>query len=116
MYSSLIAGPAALAQDRSQARTEVWKNVEAYWARDAAGDTDGFLSYFHDRCIGWDLNEPTTSNKSRLRKFVAHGHATEKTVLYDIQPLAINVFDDVAVVYYHKWVLVGDHGGSTSED
>ena len=141
---SLMAGPAALAQEWSQAQTEVWKNVEAYWARDAAGDTDGFLSYVHDRYIGWDLNEPITSNKSRFRKFIAHSHATEKTVLYDIQPLAINVFNDMAVVYYHytfiaknadgkeddrsgrwadilmkqdsKWVLVDDDGGSTSED
>ena len=132
------------AQEWSAAQKEVWKNVEAYWARDAAGDLEGFLSYFHENYIGWDLTEPMTSNKARLRKFVEHNYKTEKTVLHDIQPVAINVIGDVAVVHYYytvlgkdadgkdtersgrwadflmkqgdKWVLIGDHGGRTSDD
>lgn len=144
MYCGLMVGPTALAQEWSPAQTEVWKNVEAYWARDAAGDLEGFLSYFHENYIGWNLTEPMPANKARLRKFVDHTYKTEKTILHDIQPVAINVIGDVAVVHYYytvitkdadgkegdrsgrwadvlmkqgdKWVLIGDHGGRTSED
>jgi len=33
----------AQAQECSPAQQDVWKDVEGYWARDAAGDLDGFL-------------------------------------------------------------------------
>ena len=141
---ALIATESTQAQEWSAAQQDVWKNVEAYWARDAAGDLDGFLSYFHESYIGWDLTEPAPTNKARLRKFVEYNYKTEKTVLHDIQPVAINVIGNVAVVHYYytvitkdadgkdsdragrwadvlikqgdKWVLIGDHGGRTSED
>ena len=144
LWCGLIATQPTQAQEWSPAQQDVWKNVEAYWARDSAGDLDGFLSYFHENYIGWDLTEPASTNKARLRKFLEYGYKTEKTVLYDIQPVAINVIGNVAVVHYYytaitkaadgkesdragrwadvlmkqgdKWVIIGDHGGRTSED
>jgi ketosteroid isomerase-like protein len=140
----LTVGPTADAQDWSPKQAEVWKNVEAYSARNAAGDVDGFLSYVHEDYIGWDISEPMTTSKPRLRKFLDFNAKTFKTELTDIQPVSINIFDDVAVVHYHftaiskdsegkrsyetgrwadvlkkqgdKWVLIGDHGGVTSEE
>jgi ketosteroid isomerase-like protein len=134
---SLMVSPTALSQEWSPAQKEVWSNVEAYSERSAAGDLEGFLSYVHEDYIGWDISEPMTTSKARLRK-------TYKTELNDIQPVAINIVDDVAIVHYHftmivkdadnkkthatgrwadvlkkqgdKWVLIGDHGGVTSEE
>jgi len=134
----------ALAQQWAPVQAEVWKNVESYSARNAAGDVDGFMSYVHDDYIGWDISEPMTTSKSRLRKFLDFNAKTYKTELYDVQPVAINVVDDVAIVHYNftaiskdsdgkrtyntgrwadvlkkqgdKWVLIGDHGGITSEE
>jgi ketosteroid isomerase-like protein len=85
-----------------------------------------------------------TTNKSRLRKFLDYGYKNEKTELNDLQPVSINIVDDVAIVHYHftaitkdadgkknyetgrwadvlkkqgeKWVLIGDHGGVTSDE
>lgn len=139
-----VIAPAALAQQWTPAQMEVWKNVEAYSAKSAAGDLEGFLSYVHDDYIGWDISEPMTTSKARLRKFLDYSFKNYKTELSDIQPVAINIFDDVAIVYYHftyvskstdakkeevsgrwadvlmkqgeKWVLIGDHGGATSEE
>jgi ketosteroid isomerase-like protein len=144
MCCSLMLGPPALGQQWSPAQTAVWKNVEAYWARDAAGDLDGFMSYIHDDYVGWDRNGPMAHDKSQLRKYLEHAWTTEKTILQDVQPVAINVIDDVAVVHYYfwvitkdsdakehersgrftdvmmrqgdKWVLIGDHGGSNPEE
>jgi len=67
-----------------------------------------------------------------------------KSLFYDIQPLAIKIHGNVAIVHYSytnvfksgeekekveqgrwtdillkqgdKWVMIGDHGGATSED
>ncbi len=133
----------AHAQEWSAAQKEVWKNVEAYWALDAAGNLDGFMSYFHDNYIGWEINQPMPGNKAKVRKFVGHEYTTEKAVLSDITPVSINIFGNVAIVNYYyvriakdndgkeksrsgrwadvlmkqgdKWVLIADHGGQTSK-
>jgi ketosteroid isomerase-like protein len=143
LFCALIAVP-AMAQEWSAAQKEVWKNVEAYWALDAAGNLDGFMSYFHDNYMGWDMNEPLPMDKASVRKFVDYEYKTSKTIVYTIKPVAINVFGNVAIVDYYytrifkdaegkdksrsgrwadvvmkqgdKWVLIGDHGGRTSKD
>lgn len=143
LFFVLIAMPAA-AQEWSAVQKEVWKNVEAYWGMDAAGNLDGFMSYFHDNYMGWDINEPVPMDKASVRKFVEYEYKTTKTIVYNIKPVAINVFGNVAIVDYYytrilkdaegkdksrsgrwadivmkqgdKWVLIGDHGGRTSKD
>jgi ketosteroid isomerase-like protein len=133
----------ALAQDWSAEQKEVWKNVEAYWALDAAGDTAGFLAYFHESYSGWSNRFALPGDKATVQKFVTHGHKTGKTLVHHIQPAAIKVHGNIAIVHYHwaqgtqapdqpeehsfgrwtdilmkqgdKWVLIGDHGGRTSK-
>jgi ketosteroid isomerase-like protein len=144
VFALLLVAPSLHAQEWSAAQKEVWKNVEAYWALDAAGNLDGFMSYFHDNYIGWDINETLPADKATARKFIEHEYKTNKTVLYNIKPVAINVFGNIAIVDYYydtvgkdaegkeksrsgrwadivmkqgdKWVLIGDHGGRTSKD
>jgi ketosteroid isomerase-like protein len=140
----LLAQSSLLAQEWSVAQKEVWKNVEAYWALDAAGNLDGFLAYFHNDYMGWSVQSPLPGGKETVRKFVAHSYKGEKTLVYDIKPAGIAVFGDVALADYYytriykdvegkekteggrwldvlkkqgdKWVLIGDHGGRTSKD
>jgi ketosteroid isomerase-like protein len=140
----LIAATGLHAQDWSPVQKEVWKNVESYWALDAAGNLEGFMSYFHDNYIGWEMNQAMPSTKTTARKFIEESYKNNKTVVYDIKPVAINVFGNVAIVDYYyttlvkdadgkeksrsgrwadivmkqgdKWVLIGDHGGQTSKD
>jgi ketosteroid isomerase-like protein len=140
----LIAATGLHAQDWSPVQKEVWKNVESYWALDAAGNLEGFMSYFHDNYIGWEMNQAMPSTKASARKFIEESYKNNKTVVYDIKPVAINVFGNVAIVDYYytmlvkdaegkeksrsgrwadivmkqgdKWVLIGDHGGQTSKD
>lgn len=141
---ALLATSSLYAQEWSAAQKEVWKNVEAYWAQDAAGNLDGFMSYFHDNYMGWDINQPLPMEKASVRKFVEYEYKTTKTLVYNIKPVAINIFGNVAIVDYYytrimkdaegkdksregrwcdivmkqgdKWVLIGDHGGRTSKD
>ncbi len=141
---TLFVSAPVFAQEWSAAQKEVWKNVEAYWALDAAGNLEGFLSYFHNNYIGWDNQNALPSDKSAVKKFLDHSYKTQTTILYDIKPVAINVFGDFSVADYYytwvykdvegkektesgrwtdilmkqgdKWVLIGDHGGKTSKD
>lgn len=141
-----IATPAVVsAQEWSAAQKEVWKNVENYWALDAAGDTAGFLAYFHPDYCGWSLRSALPGDKETVTKFITHGHKTSKTLVYHIQPVAIKIHGDIAFVHYYwtqitqtngdpkekdssgrwtdilmkqgdKWVLIGDNGGTTKKD
>ena len=145
IYCGLLAAPVALAQEWSPAQTEVWKNIEDLWARDAAGDLEGVMSHVHEDYVGWDITEPMTTDKARLRKYLDYRYKSdEKTAIQDIQPVAIKIFGDVAIAYYNfgvltkdgdgeetyhegrwaevfqkqggKWSLIGDHGGVTSSE
>ena len=127
------------AQEWSAEQREIWKNVEAYWAADAAGKTDDFLSYFHTDYSGWSLDRALPATKGVAAKFITHGHGKTKTLLHDLQPVAIKIHGNIAVVHYYwtvisktddkeketsgrwtdvlmkqgtKWVLVADHGGT----
>lgn len=144
LFLVLLASTSLRAQEWSAAQKEVWKNVEAYWALDQAGNLEGFLAYFHNDYMGWSLQNALPAGKETVRKFVGHSYKGEKTLVYDIKPAAISVFGDVALADYYytriykdvegkekseagrwldvlkkqgdKWVLIGDHGGRTSKD
>lgn len=139
-----LASTPLFAQEWSAAQKEVWKNVETYWALDAAGNTEGFLAYFHTDYAGWSTANGMPGNKEAARKFTTYGHKTSKTLVYDLQPAAIKIHGNTAIAHYHyvqivkdgtgkdkessgrwtdilmkqgdKWVLIGDQGGRTSKD
>ena len=120
-------------------RKDVWKNVETYVALDAAGDTKGFLAYFHADYKGWGYSSPLPGSKERATKFLTYEHKTQKTLVFDLQPVTVQVYGDTAFAHYFftrtfknsegkeereiyrwtdilrkqgdKWMLVGDHGG-----
>lgn len=140
----MLGSISASAQEWSAAQKDVWKSVEAYWALDAAGNTEAFMAYFHADYMGWSLDNAVPGNKASATKFIAHQHKSGKTLVYDITPAAIKIHGDVAFVHYHytqvtkdsmakekqtsgrwtdilkkqgeKWVLIGDSGGRTSKD
>lgn len=138
--SASVAG----AQEWSAAQKDVWKSVEAYWALDAAGDLEGFMSYFHADYVGWSYDNPLPGNKATVRKFIDHEYKTGKTMVYDVKPAAIQVMGSFAFAHYYysrvtkgadgkeessqgrwtdiltkqgdRWVLIGDHGGRTKKN
>lgn len=141
---SLFAVTNLFAQEWSAQQKEVWKNVEAYWALDTAGDTEGFMAYFDPDYVVWSITNTMPNSKETAKKFIANVHKTTKVLVYDIQPVAIKIHGDIAFVHYYwnevikdaegkqkgisgrwtdilmkradKWVLIGDHGGQTSGD
>ena len=128
-------------QEWSKEQKEVWKNVETYWDFSAKGDVEGFQSYFHDDFSGWSNKNALPTNKTSRRKFLSHIFKTRKIIVQEIQPVGINIYDNVAIVQYYysriledsegkeknmngrwtdilmkqgdKWVMISDHGGSS---
>jgi ketosteroid isomerase-like protein len=127
------------AQQWSDAQKDVWKSVENYWALDAKGDLEGFMSYFDASYVGWSYDSALPEDKATARKFTAHQYQVEKVLVYDIKPVAIQVHGNFAFADYYytqvvknaegkeenvegrwvdilmkqgdRWVLIGDHGG-----
>ncbi len=102
------------------------------------------MAYFHPDYRGWPYQATLPGDKAIVRKFVQQGMKTSETLVSTIQPVAIQIHGNVALVYYYyaviekdaegkeqsrsgrsldilmkqgkKWVLIGDHGGRTSKD
>jgi ketosteroid isomerase-like protein len=134
----------ATAQEWSPAQKEVWKNVESYWELGAAEKMDEWLGYFHDDYLGWGYSDALPSGKEAVKKWQSHFFETTESLVYGIKPVAIQIFGEVAIVYYYyashyvdetgkhktsqgrwidvllkqgdRWVLIGDHGGETKSE
>ena len=132
------------AQDWTPAQKEVWKNVNDYWAVMAKGDVAGFMEYFHQDYVGWDNDSRLPSSKEETKKWVVYGYKDVKVPVYEIKPLTIKIYGEVAFVHYYysmaketqdgkkkmesgrwtdillkqgnKWVLIGDHGGRDKQE
>jgi ketosteroid isomerase-like protein len=138
----VVAAPLR-AQEWSAAQQDVWKSVEAYWALDAKGDVDGFMSYFDASYVGWSYDSPLPGDKATAKKFLTQEYQLYKTLVYDIKPVAIQVHGNFAFADYYyttimknpdgktervkgrwtdilmkqgdRWVLIGDHGGQIKD-
>lgn len=125
----------------SKTQDEVWKNVKDYTDLIMKGDIEGFLDYFHKNYSGWNNCEMIPANKANVKNELWHLPKSE-ILSYNISPVAINVFKDVAIVHYYysaasknrngkinqingrntdillkqkdKWILIGDHVGRLS--
>ncbi len=131
------------AQEWTPVQKEVWKNVNDYWALMTKGDITGFMEYFHKDYLGWDDESALPATKEETQKWLQYMYQGVKIPLYEIKPLGIRVYGDVAFVHYNyslvresegkkkaeqgrwtdillkqgnKWVLIGDNGGETSKD
>ncbi|MEN8192116.1 MAG: nuclear transport factor 2 family protein [Bacteroidota bacterium] len=125
-------------EEWSIAQKKIWKNIETYTKFIMNGDTKKFLDYFHKDYSGWNYYEPLPVNKTDVINELQYFQKPE-VVSYDIIPIAINIFNDVAIVHYYnsthyknaegkekikqgrntdillkqkdKWILIGDYGG-----
>lgn len=141
IFIILFSSVQLFGQEWSKEQKEIWENVETYWDLSAKGDVEGFLSYVHDDYSGWSNSDALPDDKISMRKYLSHVFKTRKVLVQVLKPVAINIHDDVAIVQYYytrlitdvegkekdrsgrwtdilmkqgdKWVMIGDHGGSS---
>jgi len=54
-------------------------------------------------------------NKKTAKKFIEHGHKTQKILVYDIQPVAIKVHGNFAFVHYDYQSISKDAEGKKQD-
>ena len=140
-----LALPSQLAaQTWSAEQQEVWQNVQALFEFGNKSDVEGFMSYFHKDFHGWISGQPVLTNKADRRLIVENNMGRWEVVWRILKPVGIKIHGDVAIVhYYHiltvryadgevqtrqerwtdilmkqgdRWVLIGDAGGTVSEN
>ena len=130
----------ARGQDWSSAQQEAWRTVESYWECYSNGDAECFLSYLHDDFSGWTNTHALPRDKEDMSQYLPLGFEVSETLLHDVDPVAVKVHGNVAIVHYYysrtfvdgsgarhndagrwtdillkqgdRWVMIADHGGS----
>lgn len=125
-------------QKWSESQKEIWKNVETYTGLITKGNVKEFIKYFHADYAGWNYCEFLPVSKADVENELSSIPKCRPSS-YKITPVAINRFNDVAIVHYYysttynnangkqfekkgrntdivlkqkdKWVLIGDHVG-----
>jgi len=131
-------------QEWSKEQKMVWKNVQDYWELSATGKIEEFLTYFDDNYLGWSKSDPLPSDKAESKKWMSYYWEKRKVMIYEIKPVGIKIFGEVAAVHYYysivikneegkekeysgrwtdvlmkkgeKWVLIADHGGQDEDE
>jgi hypothetical protein len=107
----LAISASLFAQEWSAAQKEVWQNEETYAKLSAAGNTEGCLVYYHPDYVGWYDKSPTPGNKEVVSKFISYGQKTTKILVYDLQPLSIKIYGNVAIVHLYYTQIYKDSEG-----
>lgn len=143
MILFVLAANTINAQNWTDEQKEVWAGVEKYWEAGASGNVDSFMEYFDDTYTGWSYSSKMPQSKASSKKWIEEDMKNNASVLYSVTPVSIWVKGDFAFVHYYysqidkiketsknqrsdgnwtdilekkngKWLLVGDHGGRTS--
>jgi ketosteroid isomerase-like protein len=100
------AGVQTIGQDWSAEQKEVWKMEIASWESFKAGDLERYMELWHKDAMAW----PHWSEKPIGKEMIEVGsRPLAKFLGYDLKPLAINIFDKFAVVYYLVTSFRGDN-------
>jgi ketosteroid isomerase-like protein len=92
----------------SSDQKSVWAQEQAYWKYCKAMELDRYLSLWHPRVVGWPNSYSAPAGKDHISDWLTdrtkQGLAMKS---YDLEPLVIQVTDNVAVVHYrvkYSWV------------
>jgi ketosteroid isomerase-like protein len=100
--AALLLLPSAylVAQEWSAAQKEVWKVEEETMAALEKGDVEKLMSYIHPDYRGSSHGSPIPIDKGILRTQLELMTKTYKVVYMFMQPTAIQVFGNTAIVHY----------------
>jgi ketosteroid isomerase-like protein len=135
----LISAAQVQAQTWSAAEKEVIQAIDDCVSAYREENLEAFMACWHDDYVGFRYEAPNTNDKTDARKSIPLTWANSDLVEWWINPLAIRILGDVAIIhYYHyalsrdkddketrtrnrwtdimvkqdgKWVWIADHGG-----
>ena len=100
----VASGFQALAEEWTAEQKEVWGMVQADWEAYKNGDVKALMDNFHDKMLALDGDNPSTLNKGQIEsqnKWLIDNYVP---TFIKLKPIAINLVNDVANVFYvFKW-------------
>jgi ketosteroid isomerase-like protein len=100
----LFWGVSVFGQEWTVEQKEVWESVQARWEAIKNGDVEAALTLLHDENVGWLNRSANTSGKSSTKTFFNQWVSNVKPTTYDLKPINIQIFNNVANVFYaFKW-------------
>jgi Domain of unknown function (DUF4440) len=90
-----------MAQDSAKDETQVWNLEKAYWEYVKANDLEKYRALWHDDFVGWPLFSSTPLRKDHVTDWITENMSKGiKLQSFSIEPLAVQVTCDVAIVHY----------------
>ena len=97
---------ASFGQSWSKEQQEVWKAVDEIWAVWAAGgNVDLTFSLIDDNYRGWSNNDPAPFTKKDKRPWMEFYFKNYPIEIYKINPMSIDIYNDIAIVFYYYQIL-----------
>ena len=96
------------AQQQSGAESDVWTTVKRGWDALRAENVDDFMATFHPQFLGWSMSRPATLDYATERSGTVEFFDRYDWVAHEIDPVAIRVVDDIAIVHYRYREVVRD--------
>ena len=91
-------------QEWTAEQKEIWKAVETQWELYKQGDLEGVMALQHDNVFIWWNNKVMPLGKKIMKHHYKDWFDYDKPVAYELEPLVIQIFGNVANVFYsYKW-------------
>jgi hypothetical protein len=101
LYSTQLFG-----HEWSDEQLEVWKAVENLWEVSTKGTLADVEGLVHDDYRGWNNIDPLPYDKEKWKKYRSYYEDKSKITFYDIDPVAIDIFEKMAIVHYFHYFVV----------
>lgn len=107
-----ILATVAASQQRSADQEKVWGLERAYWSYVKGMELDKYRALWHTNFVGWPLVSPTPVRKDHITDWISESVNKGLTLKsHELEPLAIQITDNVAVTHYRVTVVWADKDG-----
>lgn len=106
-----VLRPASLTgQEWSPAQREVLAALDEYTHVSIEGNVGEIMSYFHVKFQGWDYSQDRPLDRGETQALLEDYYAANEMTAFDVEPLAVQVRSDVAVIHlrYRETMRLAD--------
>ncbi len=90
----------AIGEEWTEEQKEVWTSVQTNWETIKKCDVEAALALKHDDMVAWYGSMPEPLRKEHMKQSYINWFNYDKLISYKLRPLTINIFNNVANVFY----------------
>lgn len=115
IFFGVLAETSTTQPEWSAAEREIWALEARYMTLFKDGNLDGMASFYHQDFLGWPSHSIAPVNRSGGRASVENLLQTLQITDLELQPLAIHIEGEIALVHYVAVLTVAANGSSPEE-